>query len=45
MFEKVKRFYDMSLYSKRQVAQFVARGKLTPAEYEAITGEQYEDAP
>lgn len=41
MFEKVKHFYDIGLYSKAQVAEFVRRGKLTPAEYEAITGEEY----
>ena len=43
MFEKVKRFYDMGLYSKAQVAQFVKKGKLTPAQYQKITGEPYEE--
>ena len=41
MFEKVKKFYDMGLYTKEQVAQFVEKGKLTPEEYEQITGEVY----
>lgn len=41
MFEKVKRFYDMKLYSAAQVAQFVRKGKLTAEEYEEITGEKY----
>ncbi len=41
MFDKVKRFYDMGLYGKAQVAQFVKKGKLTAKEYEAITGEAY----
>lgn len=41
MFEKVKRFYDMGLYSKAQVAQFVNKGKLTAEEYQTITGEEY----
>lgn len=42
MFEKVKKFYDMGLYSKAQVAQFVRKGKLTAEEYETITGEKYD---
>lgn len=41
MFDKVKKFYDLGLYSKEQVAAFVAKGKLTAAQYEAITGEPY----
>lgn len=41
MFEKVKRFYDMGLYSNAQVAQFVKKGKLTAEEYQTITGEEY----
>lgn len=41
MFEKVKRFYDMGLYSNAQVAQFVNKGKLTADEYQTITGEEY----
>lgn len=41
MFEKVKRFYDMKLYTNAQVAQFVKKGKLTAEEYKDITGEEY----
>lgn len=41
MFETVKRFYDMGLYSKEQVAAFFEKGKLTAEEYEKITGEKY----
>ncbi len=41
MFERVKRFYDMGLYSAAQVAQFVAKGKLTAEQYKAITDEEY----
>lgn len=44
MFERVKRFYDLGLYSAAQVAQFVAKGKLTAAEYAAITGETLAEA-
>ena len=41
MYEKVKRFYHLGLYTREQVAQFVLRGKLTPEEYRKITGEEY----
>lgn len=41
MFDKVKKFYDMGLYTNAQVAQFVRKGKLTEEEYEEITGEKY----
>lgn len=39
MFEKVKRFFNLGLYSKAQVRQFALRGRLTAKEYELITGE------
>lgn len=41
MFEKVKRFYDLGLYTAAQVAQFVRKGRLTADEYETITGETF----
>lgn len=41
MFQKVKRFYDLGLYTKVQVVQFVRKGKLTAEQYEEITGEVY----
>lgn len=43
MFEKVKHFYDLGLYTKEQVAMFVRKGKLTAEEYELITGEAYKE--
>ncbi len=42
MFEKVKKYYDLGFYTKAQVANFVKKGKLTPAQYKEITGEDYE---
>ena len=42
MFAKIKRFYNLGLYSKAQVAQFVAKEVITPAQYKDITGEDYE---
>lgn len=41
MFEKVKRFYDLGLYTKAQVARFVVKNVLTEEQYEAITGEAF----
>ncbi len=41
MFDRVKRFYDLGLYQKAQVAAFVRKGALTEAEYETITGEAF----
>ena len=41
LFNKVKKYYKMGLYTKEMVAEFVVKGKLTPAEYRLITGEDY----
>ena len=41
MFEKVKKYYDLGFYSNAQVAAFVAKGRLTAAQYKEITGEDY----
>ena len=42
MYEKVKRFFDLELYTREQVRQFVKRGKLTAEQFREITGERYE---
>lgn len=42
MFAKIKKFYDLGLYTKAQVAAFVIKGKITAAEYQEITGEPFE---
>lgn len=39
MFEKVKKFYDLGLYTKAQVETFYLKGKITLAEYSEIVGE------
>ena len=41
LFKVVKRYYDKGIYSKEDVAVFVADGRLTEAEFEQITGECY----
>lgn len=38
MFEKIKRFYDLGLYTKSQVKMFYTKGKITEAEYLQIVG-------
>lgn len=42
MYRKVKRLYDLGLYTAEQVKDFADRGKITPAQYEEITGGKYE---
>jgi uncharacterized XkdX family phage protein len=40
-FKTVNEYYISGFYTKAQVAVFVQKGKLTPAQYEEITGEVY----
>jgi uncharacterized XkdX family phage protein len=40
-FEKVKEFYNLKIYKKKHVADFVKKGKLTPEEYKLITKDEY----
>ena len=41
MFALVKRFYEKGIYSVADVAVFVRATKITPEQYEEITGETY----
>lgn len=41
MFEKIKRWYEAGIWTKRMVADAVRKGKITAAQYEEITGEPY----
>lgn len=43
MYKKVKRLYDLGLYTPEQVKDFADRGKITPEQYEEITGQRYEN--
>lgn len=36
MFEKIKKFYDMGLYSAEQVRKFCEKGVITKEQYEEI---------
>lgn len=42
MFNIVKRFFDKGIYTADDVKQFVKSGKLTPEQYQEITGQDYE---
>lgn len=41
-YSTVKKYYDLGIYSKEKVAQFVAKNLITAEEYELITGEAYQ---
>ena len=41
-FEKYKYYYDSGFWNKRALKNVVKKGKITPEEYEEITGEPYE---
>lgn len=43
MFEKIMRFFRLQLYTRAQIAQFVAKGIITAEQYEMITGDKYEE--
>lgn len=38
MYDKIKKFYDMGLYTAEQVYQFVIKGVITENEYNQIVG-------
>ena len=38
MFEKIKRFYELGLYTKEQVHKFVKKGLITEEQYAEIVG-------
>lgn len=42
MFEKILKFFRMKLYTKKQIADFVKKGVITPEQYEQIVGEPFE---
>lgn len=39
MFDKIKRFYDLGLYTMAQVHKFVEKGVITEEQYLSIVGE------
>lgn len=41
MFEKIKKFYDMGLWSEAQVKDAVVKGIISAEEYKKIIGNEY----
>ncbi|QYG88361.1 XkdX family protein [Bacillus atrophaeus] len=41
-FGTIKYFYDKGLWTKQQVYDVVAVGRITPEQYEEITGDPYD---
>lgn len=42
MFEKIKKWYESGMWTKKMVRNAVIKGKITEEEYTEITGEAYE---
>lgn len=41
MFERIKRFFDLKIYTVKHVRKFCEKGVITPKEFSEITGEEY----
>ncbi|MBQ7824777.1 MAG: XkdX family protein [Clostridia bacterium] len=41
MFEKIKRFFNLKIYTVKQIRQFCDKGVITPEQFTEITGEEY----
>ena len=41
MYEKIKKFYNLKLYTRKQVRRFCDKGVITAVQYKEITGEEY----
>lgn len=42
MYEKIKRFYELGLWTETMIGQAAKKGWITATEYEQITGNVYE---
>lgn len=42
MIEKIKRFFNLHIYTEKHIRQFVEKGIITAEQYEEITGEPHE---
>ena len=42
MFEKIKKWYESGMWTKKQVRNAVIKGKITEDEFIEITGEAFE---
>lgn len=43
MYEKVKRYYELGLWSEQRVRDAVLKGAITPEEYAEVVGKQYKE--
>lgn len=43
MFEKIKKFYDLGLWTESMVRNAVVKGVITEEEYKEITGQEYSE--
>lgn len=41
MFEKIKKFFKLKIYTVKQIRQFCEKGVITPEQFTEITGEEY----
>lgn len=41
MFEKIKRFFSMKIYTVKHIREFCERGAITKEQFYEITGEYY----
>lgn len=41
MYEKIKKFYNLKLYTRKQVRQFYDKDVITEEQYKEITGEEF----
>ncbi len=41
MFEKIKKYYDMGVWSEQKVRSAVDKGAITPEQFKEITGKDY----
>lgn len=41
MFERIKRYYDLGVWSEQRVRDAVAKGIITAAQFSEITGKAY----
>lgn len=43
MFDKIRRYYDLHVWTANMVRNAVIKGKITEEEYTEITGEEYSE--
>lgn len=42
MFDKIKKYFDWKIYTKKQIKEYCAKGIISVEQYKAITGEDYD---